>query len=304
MKNYIIISILCLSLSFAQAAGKPFSRKKSTIESIIKNLEDSKSDQITVVAHRGDWRNAPENSIQSIKNCIKMGVDMVEIDIHETKDGHLVLMHDGSVDRTTNGKGSVKSWTLDSLKTLNLLDKDGNETNHKIPTLEEALLVSKDKILLNLDKSYNIFDKCYELMEKTKTLDQVIIKGAKNRAVVEKEIGKYLDKVYFMPIVSISSKSAKATIDDYLENRLPVAFEIIIPHDSLELINYFDHIRLKGSSVWVNSLWASLCAGHNDEKAAKDPTVYDWYIKHKVNIIQTDNPQLLIEYLREKGLHR
>jgi glycerophosphoryl diester phosphodiesterase len=107
-----------------------------------------------------------------------------------------------------------------------------------------------------------------------------------------------------MPIVSLSSKSAKTTIDDYLENRLPVAFEMIIPQDSLELVDYFSEIKSKGSSIWVNSLWSSLCAGHTDEKAAKNPAVYDWYIEHGVDIIQTDNPQLLIEYLREKGLHR
>jgi glycerophosphoryl diester phosphodiesterase len=233
-----------------------------------------------------------------------MGVDMVEIDIHETKDGKLVLMHDGSIDRTTNGKGLVRDWTLDSLKTLRLLDQKGSVTTHKIPTLEEALLVAKGKILLNLDKSYNIFDKCYEIMKRTNTLNQVIIKGAKTRAVVEREFGDYLDKVYFMPIVSLSSKSAKTTIDDYLENRLPVAFEMIIPQDSLELVDYFSEIKSKGSSIWVNSLWSSLCAGHTDEKAAKNPAVYDWYIEHGVDIIQTDNPQLLIEYLREKGLHR
>ena len=52
-------------------------------------------------------KNAPENSIQAIQNCIDMGVDMVEIDIRKTKDGHLVLMHDRTIDRTTNGFMSV-----------------------------------------------------------------------------------------------------------------------------------------------------------------------------------------------------
>ena len=68
---------------------------------MIKNLEDSKNDQIIVIAHRGNWHNAPENSLQAIQNSIEMGVDMVEIDIRETKDGKLVLMHDQSIDRTT-----------------------------------------------------------------------------------------------------------------------------------------------------------------------------------------------------------
>ena len=97
-------------------------KKKLDIKALITNLEDSKNKDVIVVAHRGDWRNAPENSMQAIKNCIDMGVDMVEIDVRETKDGELVLMHDLTIDRTTNAKGFVKDWTLDSLKTLKLID--------------------------------------------------------------------------------------------------------------------------------------------------------------------------------------
>jgi len=94
--------------------------KRSTIQSLIQNLEDSKNDQIIVVAHRGDWRNAPENSLQAIQNCVNMSVDMVEIDIQKIKDGHLVLMHDKTINRTTNGKGRVKDFSLDIKKLLNL----------------------------------------------------------------------------------------------------------------------------------------------------------------------------------------
>ena len=67
-------------------------------------LETPNDNHVMVVAHRGDWRNAPENSLQAIQYCIDMGVDMVEIDVRKTKDGHIVLMHDGSIDRTTNGR--------------------------------------------------------------------------------------------------------------------------------------------------------------------------------------------------------
>jgi glycerophosphoryl diester phosphodiesterase len=266
-------------------------------------LNDSENKEIIVVAHRGDWRNAPENSLQSIQNCIDMGVDMVEIDIRETKDGQLVLMHDETIDRTTKGSGYVKDWTLDSLKTLQLIDGLGIETSQKIPTLEEALILANDKILINLDKCYEIFDKCYDIIKKTNTLDQVIIKGERKRIEVENEFGKYLDKVYFMPIVRLPNPEGKRIVDDYLENRLPIAFEFLVPQDTIELINYFDDIRAKGASIWVNALWEDLNAGHDDEKAALNPSVYDWYIENNVDIIQTDRPQILIEYLKIKELH-
>lgn len=301
---YLIIGIFLINVSCKQQPNAIKSLvDKPSIDALIKNLEDSENNQIIVVAHRGDWRNAPENSLIAIENCIKMGVDMVEIDIRETKDGKLVLMHDETIDRTTNGKGFVKDWTLDSLKTLQLKDGLGVATRHGIPTLEEALLLAKDNILVNLDKCYDIFDKCYDVMKRTNTLDQVIIKGLKTRSEVENEFGEYLDKVYFMPVVRLPNPNDNIIVDDYLENRLPVAFEFLIPQDSIKLIDHFDDIRSKGSSIWVNALWEDLCAGHDDEKAALDPSTYDWYIENDIDIIQTDRPQLLIEYLREKGLH-
>lgn len=277
----------------------------STIPSIqdkIENLRDSHNKEILVVAHRGDWRNAPENSILAISNSIKMGVDMVEIDIHETKDGHLVLMHDDTIGRTTTGRGFVKDWTLDSLKTLRLKDGLGVPTDYKIPTLEEALLTTKDKILVNLDKSYDIFDKCFEIVKRTETLDQVIIKGGKLRTEVESEFGEYLDKVIFMPIIWPQADS-DVVVKDYLKNRKPVAIEFIIPKDTVELGDYFSNIREQGTSVWVNSLWSHLSGNHHDDKALEDISTYQWYIDNNIDIIQTDRPELLLKFLRSKGLH-
>lgn len=275
-----------------------------TIDELIANLEDSKNKEIIVVAHRGDWRNAPENSLQAIQNCIDMGVDMVEIDVRETKDGHLVLMHDQTIDRTTTGKGKVSDWTLDSLQGLFLKDGLGVATPHKIPTLEQALELSKDKILLNLDKSYSIFDKCYALLEKTGTQKQVVIKGNISRQEVEAEFGEYLDKVYFMPIVRLFEPGHKAKVEDYLQHHLPVAFEFTAPQDTIAFIKNFAEIRAQGAGVWVNSLWPHHNGGHDDEQAAMDPSVYDWFIENDIDMIQTDRPQLLLDYLRSKGLHR
>lgn len=280
------------------------SNQNSIINQLISKLNDSSNKKILVVSHRADWRNAPENSLQAIKNCIEMGVDMVEIDIRETKDGQLILMHDESIDRTTTGSGLVSEWTLDSLKTLQLKDGLGVPTIHKIPTLEEALLLSKDRVLVNLDKSYEIFDKCYSIISKTETTNQVVIKGKKKLNDVIHEFGEYLDKVKFMPIISLPSDNADSIIDEYInsENK-PVAIEFTLTNDSIKQISKFEDYRNSGVSIWVNALWPKQNGGHDDEKAAIDPTVYDWFIVNNVNIIQTDRPKLLIDYLRSKGLH-
>lgn len=71
-----------------------------------------------VVSHRGDWRNWPENSIPAIESVIGMGVDIMELDLKLTKDSVLVLCHDKTIDRTTNGRGRVCDITYDSIRAL------------------------------------------------------------------------------------------------------------------------------------------------------------------------------------------
>lgn len=299
----LLLFTLTICASCKVQEGEPAQKRNITVKSLIENLEDSQNKEIIVVAHRGDWRNAPENSLQAIQNCIDMGVDMVEIDVRETKDGQLVLMHDATIDRTTTGTGLVKELRLDSLRSLFLVDGLNVATMHKIPTLEEALLLAKNQILINLDKSYEIFGKCFDIAKKAGTLDQIIIKGPKTRDQVEHEFGKYLDEVYFMPIIRLPDPKANSVVNDYLYNRPPVAFEFTIKHDTIRLIQQFNNIRAKGTSIWVNSLWSQHNGGHDDEKAALNPDVYNWYVKNNIDIIQTDRPALLLKYLRERGLH-
>ena len=119
------------------------------------------------IGHRGE-RNKyyPENSIEGILSVIMAGVDMVEVDIAKTKDNVLVLMHDDTLTRTTNVKklresgveglpesNKVKDWTLEQLRQLRLKMPNGTVTNYVIPTLEECIMVCKDRCFITLDKS-------------------------------------------------------------------------------------------------------------------------------------------------------
>ena len=85
-------------------------------DKLLKNLHDNESKYIFVIAHRGDWRNAPENSLQSIEKAIAMKVDMIELEIQPTKDGNFICMHDETLDRTSTGKGPIKDYTTEELK--------------------------------------------------------------------------------------------------------------------------------------------------------------------------------------------
>jgi glycerophosphoryl diester phosphodiesterase len=294
---YILFPFFTAKIAVAQ--------QSSTIDSILAVLNSPKTDQVLVVAHRADWRNFPENSIEAIKSAIAMNVDMVEIDIAKTSDGHLVLMHDYTLDRTTNGSGPVSRYTLDSLKKLYLKDGLGVVTRYKIPTLEEAMLVAKGKILVNLDKCYEYFAQAVSILEKTNTLQQTVIKASKPYELVKTEFGQYLDKVIFMPIVDLRNKNANQIIDSYLLNHKPIAFELVFNDDALADNKLFEKITSNGSKIWINSLWPSLNGGHDDDTALNDiEHSYGWIVNKSAKLIQTDRPQFLLNYLKSVKKHK
>ncbi len=90
-----------------------------------------------VIGHRGAAALAPENTLEGIRTAARCKADMVEVDIRLTKDGALVLMHDDTVDRTTNGKGKIEDFSLEEIKALDV-------NGQKVPTLDEALSLVRE----------------------------------------------------------------------------------------------------------------------------------------------------------------
>lgn len=101
-----------------------------------------------IIAHRGASSTAPENTVKAVRYAINAGSDGVEIDIRSTKDGHQVLMHDVTVDRTTGGSGPVADLDLKSLRGLRV---DLHGSSEPIPTLAEALAAVPDPRLTVID---------------------------------------------------------------------------------------------------------------------------------------------------------
>ncbi len=295
-KTLCVIALLvsCITLS-AQKQAK----------NLLEILHNPNSKKVLVVAHRGDWRNAPENSLLAFQNCIDMGADMVELDLKKTKDGHLVLMHDKTIDRTTNGKGQPSDYTLEELKKFKLRNGMGRVTFHTIPTLEEVLNLTKGKILINIDKGYDYFKDVYELLVKTNTINLAVIKSGKPYETVKAENGDVLDKVVYMPIVNLDKPNAEEIIDGYMAIK-PVAFECNFREYTPEVARLLKKIKDSGSKIWLNSLWESLNAKHDDDRAVelKQPDeTWGWLLQQGASIIQTDRPQQLIQYLKKHKRH-
>lgn len=294
LKSYFMASMLILFSTYAFAEER--------VDKLLTNLRENKN-YVTVVAHRADWRNHPENSLPGIQSSIDMGADMIEIDVQRTKDGVLVLQHDQTVDRCTNGNGKISDMTYAEIQKLGL--KPGHQawtTRNHVPTLEEVLILCKGKILINIDKGYDYFQQVYELMEKTGTTQQVIIKSGQKLEKIKAENGDVLDKVIYMPMVNLNSNDAEQRLEEFLGMK-PVAIECCIGKYDTEVERLLQKIRNTDTKIWINSLWPSLCDSHDDDRAIelndKDGS-WGWILRQGATLIQTDRPTELIQYLKKE----
>ncbi len=309
MKKIVyLLSAAALMLVCSCAEQQPHYANRA--EKILAEINDPNSDYVVVISHRGDWRNYPENSIPAIESVIRMGVDMMELDVKMTKDSVLVLMHDQTINRMTNGKGLVKDFTYDSLMTFKLRRAHNVTTDSlRIPTLREALLCCKDRILVNVDHAYPYYKEIVELTEELGVTGQVLMKGKSNIDKVNEDMSKHENNLLYMPIIDINTPKGQALFAEYQERGVvPMAYEVCWQHPGEDIDNCVAKIHETGSKLWVNTLWPTLCGGSgNDDDAAFDAAdpadVYGQYLEMGVSMIQTDRPQLLLDYLRSVGRH-
>lgn len=308
MKKLIYFCLAAAAMVIASCAQQ--SQYATRAEKILAEINDPNSDYVVVISHRGDWRNYPENSIPAIESVIRMGVDMMELDVKMTKDSVLVLMHDQTINRMTNGKGLIKDMTYDSLMTFKLKRAHNVTTDSlRIPTLREALLCCKDRILVNVDHAYPYYKEIVELTEELGVTGQVLMKGKSNIDKVNEDMAKHENNLLYMPIIDINRPKGQALFAEYLErNVVPMAFEVCWQVPGEEIDNCAAEIKKMGSKLWVNTFWPSVCGGlGNDDDAAlaaADPAdVYAQYLEMGASMIQTDRPELLIKYLKSVGRH-
>lgn len=276
----------------------------SNVEKIIKQLSAPQDNHVLVAAHRGDWFWAPENSLKGFSNCIEIGVDMLEIDVRLSKDSVPVIMHDPTLNRTTNGSGNISDWTLDSLKTLYLKDAVGVLTKERIPTLEEVLLLAKNKILVYLDKSSDKVKSILPVLEKTGTTNQTVFVLDFPLSKAKEQFGTKLDSVIYIPAVEDKIENLENYFDEYLADFQPKAFQFRIADENSISYKLLDKVKSSESKIFIAATWANHTIGHDDQVSRTNPdNGWGWLINEDVRIMETNRPYQLLEYLRSKKLH-
>lgn len=279
----VIFSIMLLSCKISNRE-----LKKHPTNSAIEKISKLTKKNILVCAHRSFHKNAPENSVQSIKDAITAKIDIVEIDIRTTKDSVLVLMHDKDIDRVTTGKGLIKDYTFNELQQFNLKIGD-SVTNEKIPLLYDALKLVKGKIIPNLDLKDVNYKQLYTMLSELQMEHEVIsFIGKKNK--IEEMI--LIDSFYaVMPLV----KNKEEMIYYHQNTNSPLQH---FTDESFTQEN-MKWTQEKRALVFVNALW-----DEDDDFILGKTASMDSIIALKPAIIQTDHPKMLRKYLKSKKLHQ
>lgn len=140
-------------------------------------------DSLSITAHRGGADLGNENTLSCINLGILSGADVIEIDIHQTKDGRLVVCHDETINRTTNKKGKIEDLTFDEIRQARIVSKDKEITEECIPTLEEVLALIKGRCQLLVEIKLNHEGQYPGIVQKT--LDTVNAYGMHDEVIIQ-----------------------------------------------------------------------------------------------------------------------
>lgn len=262
-----------------------------------------------VVAHRGchdpapdhGFGYAPENSRLALERCVVMGVEMMETDVHMTADGHLIIMHDDRVERTTDGHGAIAEMTLAEIRKLHLRQNLGGYaepvTDERVLTLEEMLEAAKERITLNLDVKSAIYAEVVNAILKAGASDLVTVKTRAGAASPALAAIAPFDHVPFVPVLNAKGSDIVTVAERQLTGSSPVALEL--PRmSSTDLPKVAAVARKYGVRLFSNTLGDGFLIGMGgDNDALKDPdAVWGWEYRNGVTIFQTDRPEELLKY--------
>jgi len=262
-----------------------------------------KTRDCAVVAHRGIWRNAPENSLSAIQRAIDAGYDVVEIDIRRSADGGLFLLHDDTLERMTGLDQRPEALASSDLAVLRLRDRDGGEGNaftlERLPSLAEVFELTRGRIFLHLDvKEREVIPDVIAVAKAMGVEHEVdfwaALKTEKDLNWIRKTILPH--DALFLAKTRLNVPGA-ATQLALLHDLSPAVCEIYF--DRLEeLAALKDLTRTIGMALWVNTLDSVACAGFTDTAALADPdAVWGRLIDAGISVIQTDEAAALKSYL-------
>lgn len=262
---------------------------------------DTYLNAVRVAAHRGNSRYYPENTLIAFESALKLPVDQLEIDLHMTKDGEIILMHDHDVSRTTDGSGLVRNHTFAELRKLDAGSWKGEAfAGTRIPAFEEFLdlLAQYPAMTVNVElKDYpSADDPEWARVSADKSLAMLEQRGLRDRIWINSWSGELLEY--------IDAKYDHAyKLHGYFPHSLMHGMQSRDPYDYLHCVCLFgtkeqpvvdaaefQRARDRGVEPW--------CYFSNDALSS-----YEGAVNNGCMLITANDPAKAIEYLRSRGLH-
>ncbi|KAB7766390.1 glycerophosphodiester phosphodiesterase family protein [Xanthomonas maliensis] len=296
---------LAFALPLLAAAAPP---------SLPDRLRDPRGDTL-VVSHRACWKFASENTVDGIAACIARGVDMVEIDVRTSRDGRLLLMHDETVDRTTDGHGAVAELDAAQIAALHVRSQGGGNgstvTERHPPTLAEALAMARGRVLVNLDVKAAALDQLLDAVEAAGAQRDVLLNVPLD---VPDAIMQRARKADIAVQVLYSQRDATMSPRQALRRAAALRPTVVqVMFDDPAVLRIAQRELAGRARLFINTMTNDIASGrpmrlsgdYTDQRALQDPAqVWGVLRKDGVSMIQTDEPLALQRYLQAAGTPR
>lgn len=297
-RTWVAIALACLAMQSVMAAPAT----PPTIQ-VWQRLEQRAAGDVLVVAHRSCWNAAPENSLAALNSCIQIGVDAVELDVRHTRDGVAVVLHDETVDRTTDGTGQITELKWAQVRKLHLRQRDGGATaaltDERIPTLVEFLAAAKNKVALVMDvKDWSQASTFAAIKAARMQRQAIFFYECNNNRLLEK-ISAFREQVMVFPIMFENDGPLLPAMDRCRSHPAKLA------HVKYQHREWLDAaapaLHRNGQRLWFATMFDEDVAGAGDAAALRDPSaVWGNQIDAGAIMIMTNEPQALLTYLRQR----
>ncbi|GAA0880606.1 hypothetical protein GCM10009119_35760 [Algoriphagus jejuensis] len=271
--RFPLIFVAALSLFCAQA--------KAQLSQIKVRMEHP--DSLVIASHRAAHAVYPENSLKSIEEAIRLGVDIIEIDVRVSSDGVPFLMHDGTVNRTAvSARGPLETMTAEQIRKVRLKNTDGSESDQFVPSLKEALQLAKGKIYVDLDLKTEKIEFLVPIVKELDMADQVFFFDSD---------WEVLDHVRsLMPEAQLMPRTY--SVEDVYRAKKQFNPTLVHIDGGFNTAKTLRACKKLGMKAWINSL------GETDQKLSSnpDPKVADELTGPGAKLIQTDVVPFWVEY--------
>ena len=267
------------------------------------NIYDATREKIFIVAHRGVFGgNIPCNTIASYEVALKQGADMIETDVNVTSDGRLIVFHPGMESAHLNKNINLPDMTWNEVAELRYVNIDNVPTQFGVESFDDLLEHFKGRCFINVDKFWGNPEAIYKAIKRHEMLDQIVVK-AKPSDVVLDVLENLAPELAYMPIVD-------TRFDDHerlmAKNINYVGVEALFYSDEDEIVSreFIEKIHAQGKLMWANSIIydckQQIAAHHSDDTAltVSEDLGWGWLVDRGFDIIQTDWPMMLIDYLK------